>query len=125
MSSIELRRSEDRIRTDMGWLQARGSFPMGHHPPDPDNTHFGLLYVHQENRIAPHSGFPAHPHRGVEVVTWMLEGALEHGDSIGASGVIEAGHTIHSPRLRPRLAHPRQKHAEAPADRLSRSGPLK
>jgi hypothetical protein len=68
---------------------------MGHHPPDPENTHFGLLYVHQEDRIAPRSGFPTHPHRGVEVVTWILEGALEHRDDTGGHGVIRPGQAQH------------------------------
>jgi redox-sensitive bicupin YhaK (pirin superfamily) len=79
----------------MDWLDARGSFPMGHHPRDPENTHFGLLYVHQEDRIAPRSGFPPHPHREVEVVTWVLDGALEHRDSNGGEGVIRAGGAQH------------------------------
>jgi hypothetical protein len=68
---------------------------MGHHPRDPENTHFGLLYVHQEDRIAPHAGFPTHPHREVEVVTWILDGALEHRDSIGGHGVIGPGQAQH------------------------------
>ncbi len=68
---------------------------MGHHPRDPENTHFGLLYVHQEDRIAPQSGFPTHPHREVEVVTWILEGALEHRDDTGAQGVIRPGQAQH------------------------------
>ena len=92
---IEIRPSDARIRTELDWLDARGSFPMGHHPRDPENTHFGLLYVHQEDRIAPHAGFPTHPHRGVEVVTWILEGALEHRDNTGGHGVIRPGQAQH------------------------------
>ncbi|MGI9557608.1 MAG: pirin family protein [Solirubrobacterales bacterium] len=94
-NGIEIRRADTRIPTDLGWLEARGSFPMGHHPRDPENTHFGLLYVHQEDRIAPQSGFPTHPHRQVEVVTWILEGALEHRDDTGGQGVIRPGQAQH------------------------------
>jgi redox-sensitive bicupin YhaK (pirin superfamily) len=68
---------------------------MGPHPRDPENTHFGLLYVHQDDRIEPHSGFPPHPHREVEVVTWVLEGALEHRDNTGGEGVIKPGMAQH------------------------------
>ena len=92
---IEIRRSDTRVPTQLDWLDARGSFPMGHHPRDPENTHFGLLYVHQEDRIAPHAGFPTHPHREVEVVTWILEGALEHRDNTGGHGVIRPGQAQH------------------------------
>jgi hypothetical protein len=93
--TVEIRRSGERIETSIGWLEALSSFPMGHHPPDPANTHFGLLYVHQEDRIAPRSGFPLHPHREVEVVTWMLEGRLRHRDSQGGEGVIGPGQAQH------------------------------
>lgn len=93
--AIEIRRSSERIETSMGWLDALSSFPMGHHPPDPANTHFGLLFVHQEDRIAPRSGFPPHPHREVEVVTWVLEGRLEHSDNQGGQGVIGPGQAQH------------------------------
>ena len=92
---IEIRRSDTRVATQLDWLDARGSFPMGHHPRDPENTHFGLLYVHQEDRIAPRAGFPTHPHRAVEVVTWILEGALEHRDNTGGHGVIRPGQAQH------------------------------
>ncbi len=92
---VEIRRSDSRIPTRIDWLDARGSFPMGHHPRDPENTHFGLLYVNQEDRIAPQSGFPNHPHREVEVVTWILEGALEHRDDTGGHGVIRPGQAQH------------------------------
>lgn len=93
--SVEIRPAASRIRTRMDWLDARGSFPMGRHPAEPDNTHFGLLYVHQEDRIAPRSGFPPHPHRDVEVVTWVLGGALEHRDDTGGEGVIRPGQAQH------------------------------
>lgn len=94
-AAVELRPADGRIPTRMDWLDARGSFPMGPHPRDPANTHFGLLYVHQEDRIAPQSGFPSHPHREVEVVTWVLSGALEHRDNTGSEGVIKPGIAQH------------------------------
>jgi redox-sensitive bicupin YhaK (pirin superfamily) len=57
----------------------------------PANTHHGLLLVHNEDTIRPGAGFETHPHRDMEIVTWVLEGALVHQDSTGDFGVIYPG----------------------------------
>jgi quercetin 2,3-dioxygenase len=58
---------------------------------DPDNVGFGQLVACNEERLAPGAGFPEHPHRDVEIVTWVVEGELEHADSTGRSSRVRAG----------------------------------
>jgi len=88
---VDLRRSEARTETNLSWLRGRHSFWIGGQPHDPNNTHHGLLLVHNEDIIRPGTGFETHPHRDMEIVTWVLEGALVHQDSVGHSGVIYPG----------------------------------
>ncbi|WP_210587684.1 pirin-like bicupin family protein [Streptomyces sp. GESEQ-35] len=88
---IDVRRSDDRSETNLSWLRGRHSFWVGGQPRDPGNTHHGLLLVHNEDTIRPGTGFDTHPHRDMEIVTWVLEGALVHQDSAGNSGVIYPG----------------------------------
>ena len=88
--SVDLRRSADRFATDLGWLDSEHSFSFGHHH-DPANTHFGLLLVSNDDVVAPGTGFETHPHRDMEIVTWVLDGGLVHQDSEGHSGVIYPG----------------------------------
>lgn len=88
---IDVRRSDGRSETSLTWLRGRHSFWVGGQPYDPGNTHHGLLVVHNEDTIRPGSGFDTHPHRDMEIVTWVLEGALVHQDSAGNSGVIYPG----------------------------------
>jgi redox-sensitive bicupin YhaK (pirin superfamily) len=88
--AVEVRRAADRMRTRTGWLDSRHSFSFGGHY-DPTNTHFGLLMVNNEDVLAPGGGFDPHPHRDMEIVTWVLEGALVHEDDAGHSGVIRPG----------------------------------
>ncbi len=88
--SVDLRRSADRFATDLGWLDSKHSFSFGHHR-DPANTHFGLLLVSNDDVVAPGTGFETHPHRDMEIVTWVLDGGLVHQDSEGHSGVIAPG----------------------------------
>src|SRR5271163_4651310 len=85
--SIELRRAADRAVTTTSWLQSRHSFSFGDHY-DPANTHHGVLLVSNDDIVQPAAGFDAHPHRDMEIVTWVLEGSLAHRDSAGNSGVI-------------------------------------
>ena len=89
-TAIDIRRADERFRTDIGWLDGRHSFSFGHHH-DPSNTHHGLLVVSNDDRIAPGTGFDTHPHRDMEIVTWVLDGSLVHQDSIGHHGVIYPG----------------------------------
>ena len=79
-----------RVHTDIGWLDSWHSFSFGEHY-DPDNTGHGLLIVSNDDRVAPAGGFGTHGHRDMEIVTWVLDGELEHRDSIGTHGVIYPG----------------------------------
>lgn len=88
---LDVRRAnEDRMHTTLRWLDSHHSFSFGHHW-DPHNTHFGLLLVNNDDVIAPGTGFDTHPHRDMEIVTWVLRGQLVHQDSEGHSGVIYPG----------------------------------
>jgi redox-sensitive bicupin YhaK (pirin superfamily) len=88
--TVEVRRKEDRFHTRAGWLDSRHSFSFSQHY-DPSNTHHGLLLVHNDDLVKPNTGFRTHPHRDMEIVTWVLEGELEHKDSEGHQGVIYPG----------------------------------
>jgi len=87
---IDVRRAGDRFRTELGWLDSHHSFSFGYHY-DPANTHFGLLLVSNDDTVVPGTGFETHPHRDMEIVTWVLRGSLVHQDSTGHSGVIYPG----------------------------------
>ena len=88
--AVDLRRAADRFSTDVGWLDSAHCFSFGPHY-DPRNTHFGLLLVSNDDVVAPGTGFETHPHRDMEIVTWVLDGGLVHQDSEGHSGVIHPG----------------------------------
>jgi redox-sensitive bicupin YhaK (pirin superfamily) len=88
--TVEVRRKEHRFHTQAGWLDSRHSFSFGHHY-DPTNTHHGLLLVHNDDVVKPTQGFRTHPHRDMEIVTWVLDGELEHKDSEGHHGIIYPG----------------------------------
>jgi redox-sensitive bicupin YhaK (pirin superfamily) len=87
---IDIRRAADRPTTKISWLDSKHSFSFGHHY-DPANTHHGLLLVNNDDVVAPASGFDTHPHRDMEILTWVLSGSLTHADSAGNSGVIRPG----------------------------------
>ena len=86
----EIRTPDQRFHTDLGWLDSRHSFSFGHHH-DPSQTGHGLLIVSNDDRVAPGGGFGTHPHRDMEIVTWVLSGALAHRDSEGNEGVLVPG----------------------------------
>jgi redox-sensitive bicupin YhaK (pirin superfamily) len=90
MQQVDLRRADERAKTRIGWLDSSHSFSFGPHH-DPDNTHFGLLLVSNDDRVRAGSGFETHPHRDMEIVTWVLGGELEHKDSEGNRGLIYPG----------------------------------
>jgi quercetin 2,3-dioxygenase len=90
VSSLELCRGTDRPVTRTSWLTSRHSFSFGAYY-DPDNIHFGLLVSHNEDVLSAGSGFAMHEHRGVEIVTWIVSGRLQHRDSSGRAEVIESG----------------------------------
>jgi redox-sensitive bicupin YhaK (pirin superfamily) len=89
-ATMEIRRAAERAVTKTSWLQSRHSFSFGDQY-DPDNTHYGLLLVNNDDLVGPAGGFDTHPHRDMEIVTWVLQGALAHRDSTGNRGVIYPG----------------------------------
>jgi redox-sensitive bicupin YhaK (pirin superfamily) len=88
--AVDVRRAGDRFATCIDWLDSKHSFSFGGHY-DPRNTHFGLLLVSNDDVVAPGAGFETHPHRDMEIVTWVLSGSLVHQDSEGHHGVIYPG----------------------------------
>ena len=87
---IDIRRADDRYKTKIDWLDSKHSFSFSHHY-DPANTHHGVLLVNNDDVVKPGTGFDTHPHRDMEIVTWVLRGSLVHQDSTGHSGVIYPG----------------------------------
>jgi quercetin 2,3-dioxygenase len=89
-SSVDVRRADARFATRAGWLDSRHCFSFGYHY-DPSNTHHGLLLVSNDDVVRPKTGFDTHPHRDMEIVTWVLSGELEHKDTLGNTGLIYPG----------------------------------
>ena len=90
MPQIDVRRAADRFTTRTEWLDSKHSFSFGPHY-DPGNVGHGLLLVNNDDRVAPGTGFDTHPHRDMEIVTWVLRGSLVHQDSTGHAGIIYPG----------------------------------
>lgn len=84
---VDVRPASQRFTTDFGWLDSKHSFSFGHHR-DRSNIHHGLLLVSNEDKVAANTGFETHPHRDMEIVTWVLEGSLVHKDSEGNTGIL-------------------------------------
>lgn len=89
-NTLDIRRAQERFETRTFWLDSKHSFSFGPHY-DPGNTHFGLLVVSNDDIVRPGTGFQTHPHRDMEIVTWVLDGELEHKDSTGNRGIIVPG----------------------------------
>ena len=87
---IVVRAGQDRGRTRISWLDSQHSFSFGDYF-DPGNMGFRSLRVLNEDRVAPGAGFPTHGHRDMEILSYVLEGGLEHKDSSGGGGVIRPG----------------------------------
>jgi quercetin 2,3-dioxygenase len=89
-AKVEIRRAAARAVTTTSWLRSKHSFSFGDHY-DPTNTHHGVLLVNNDDVVQPGAGFDTHPHRDMEIVTWVLDGSLAHRDSAGNSGVVYPG----------------------------------
>ncbi|MFC7495407.1 MULTISPECIES: pirin family protein [unclassified Nocardioides] len=88
--SVEIRRGTDRYLTRNEGVVTRHSFSFGGHY-DPENVGFGRLVCHDDHLLGRGRGFDEHPHREVDIVTWVLSGELHHDDSAGHTGVVRPG----------------------------------
>ena len=87
---IEVKTFESLGGADHGWLKAKHHFSFASYY-DPNNMGHGALRVWNDDEIAPNTGFPAHPHANMEIITYVREGAITHQDSLGNKGRTEAG----------------------------------
>lgn len=87
---MDIRRADDRFVTEYDGVVSRHSFSFGVHY-DPLNIGFGMLVSHNEDTLEPTTGYAEHPHRDLEIVTYVLEGELRHRDTAGHAGVIVPG----------------------------------
>lgn len=90
---VDVRRAADRPATRLPGRTTHHSFSFEEHY-DPGNVGFGFLLCHNDDRLEPGHGYPPHPHRDVEIATWVLEGALRHEDSPGGGGLVTPGRLL-------------------------------
>lgn len=108
---IEVRRAADRYRVEQPGITTWHCFAAGAYY-DPDNVAFGRLVACDEHLIAPDAGFEPHPHAGVELVSWVLDGTLAHWDGAGRRHLVQPGHAQYQ------LAGTGIRHAERNASSL-------
>lgn len=87
---LQIRKSQERGHLNHGWLDTYHTFSFGDYY-DPRHHHYRALRVMNEDRVAPGQGFGMHPHRDMEIVTYVISGALEHRDSMGNGEVLRPG----------------------------------
>ncbi len=87
---ITIRKSEERGHVKIDWLDSRHTFSFGDYY-DPNHMSFRSLRVINEDHVAPDSGFGAHPHRDMEILTYVVDGVLEHKDNMGNGSLIQPG----------------------------------
>ena len=89
-ANVQVIRSDDRYHADHGWLDARWHFSFADYH-DPDNVHFGPLRVFNDDVVRGGGGFEMHPHRDMEIITYVISGQIEHRDHLGNRGVVHPG----------------------------------
>ena len=89
-NNVHVIRSAERHFKDAGWLQTHWHFSFADYD-DPENVHFGPLRVFNDDVVQPAGGFDMHPHRDMEIITYVIRGQLEHRDHLGNRGVVHPG----------------------------------
>jgi redox-sensitive bicupin YhaK (pirin superfamily) len=87
---IRIRKSEDRGSSNLGWLKSKHTFSFGHYH-DLEHIGFESLRVINDDRVVAGAGFGTHPHNNMEIISYVLDGALEHKDSMGNGSIIKPG----------------------------------